>query len=99
MNTLQLDFGYPALDGDRDGETFDPFLDTTRLNAQMRRVFHQMRGSGWYTLSQISESTGDPEASVSARLRDLRKPRFGGLVVNRRRVGAGYEYQVKQTEA
>lgn len=35
--------------------------------------------SRWFTLSRISGQTGDPEASVSARLRDHRKPKFGGM--------------------
>ena len=40
---------------------------------------------GWITLRDLSNRLGIPEASVSARLRDLRKPRFGGFTVLRRR--------------
>lgn len=85
-----------TLNGPRDGATFDPFLDTDRLNEQMRRVFNAVSDSRWRTLREISDATGDPEASISARLRDFRKPRFGGLTVNRRRRdGRGqYEYQL-----
>lgn len=84
-----------TLEGFRDGATFDPFKDFDRLNEQMRRVFRVMEDSKWRTLSEIARLTGDPEASVSARLRDFRKPRFGGLLVNRRRVNKGlYEYQL-----
>ena len=84
------------IDGPRDGRTFDPFLDTGRLNEQARRVFTIMRDNQWRSLYEISVETGDPEASISARLRDFRKPRFGSLVVNRRRrLKAGlYEYQI-----
>lgn len=87
-----------SLAGRRDGRTFDPFTDTQRLNDQMRRVFEVMRDSSWRTLREIADLTGDPEASVSARLRDLRKPRFGSLVVSRRRRnGKGlHEYCVEQ---
>lgn len=87
----------PPLDGPRDGETFDPYQDTDRLNKQMRRVFAVMRDSKWRTLADISTKTGDPEASVSARLRDFRKPKFGELTLNRKRVGPGlFAYQLVQ---
>ena len=84
------------LDGPRDGETFDPGTDTIRLNDQMRRVADVMGDSKWRSLAEIAEVTGDPEASVSARLRDFRKPRFGGFaVLRRRREGAGlWEYRL-----
>jgi DNA-binding transcriptional regulator GbsR (MarR family) len=39
----------------------------------------------WLTLAEISDDTGDPEASVSAQLRHLRKPRFGQHVIEKRR--------------
>lgn len=83
-------------DGPRDGDTFDPATDTVRLNDQMRRVADVMGDSQWRTLREIADITGDPEASVSARLRDFRKPRFGGLaVLRRRRDGQGlYEYRL-----
>lgn len=73
------------LDGDRGGETYDPALDYERLNAQARRVWDVMECGEWMPLSEIAARTGDPEASISARLRDFRKPRFGGHVVERRR--------------
>lgn len=74
-----------SLEGHRDGDTFDPGTDTIRLNAQMRRVAAVMGDSRWRTLAELADQTGDPEASVSARLRDFRKPRFGGFAVLRRR--------------
>jgi hypothetical protein len=89
---------YPVpLDGPRDGVTFDPYQDTDRLNKQMHRVFMVMRKEEWRTLGEISALTGDPEASVSARLRDFRKPKFGELTLNRKRVGPGlFAYQLVQ---
>ena len=88
-------FNQPTLDGPRDGATFDPYRDEERLNRQMRRVFAVMRDDRWRTLKEIADRTGDPEASISARLRDFRKPKFGGLVMNRRYLSAGlYEYQL-----
>ena len=83
------------LEGKRDGETFDPELDFGRLNRQMQAVWCEVRDGHWWTLRQISFRTGMPEASVSARLRDLRKPRFGEQEVQRRRAGNGlWQYRV-----
>ena len=81
------------------GTTFDPSVDEERLNEQTVRIYRLMNDGAWRTLAEISGATGDPEASVSARLRDLRKEDFGGFVVNRRRrglVSAGlWEYQLQ----
>jgi hypothetical protein len=77
----------PALDADHDGETYEQGVDRVRLNAQLQRVFDLMKDGEWRTLSDIYRATGDPEASVSARLRDLRKAKFGGFSVERRREG------------
>lgn len=68
-----------------DGLTFDTLLDLSRLNAQARRVADVMLDGQWRTLREVSTATGDPEASVSARLRDLRKPQNGRHEVKRRR--------------
>ena len=52
--------------------------------------------SGWLTLPVISAQTGYPEASISARLRDLRKTKFGAYNVERRYVVNGlWEYRVR----
>jgi hypothetical protein len=48
-----------------------------------------MKAGTWLTLHEISVGTGDPEASVSARLRDLRKTKFGGHEVERQNLGGG----------
>ena len=56
--------------------------------------------SGWYTLRELAQLTCYGEASISAQLRHLRKPQFGGYVVEkRRRRGEGpragvWEYRV-----
>lgn len=54
------------------GETFVPDRDGKRLAVQALDVFNLMKDGQWRTLDQISEATGHPPASVSARLRDLR---------------------------
>jgi len=78
-----------------DGETFNKDRDGKRLNKQQRAVTEVMLDGKWRTLKHIAMTIGAPEASVSARLRDLRKPRNGGYIVERRYITKGlYEYRV-----
>lgn len=86
-------------DGDRDGVTYDPELDYERLNKQMQKVWRVVRTGRWYTLNDLALATGCPAPSVSARLRDLRKPKFGSQEVQRRRCDEGlWEYRVVPTK-
>lgn len=79
----------------RDGITFDLARDGRRLAAQHHRVLARLRDSQWWTLKRLAQATGDPEASVSARLRDLRKERFGSHLIERRYVHRGlFEYRL-----
>lgn len=78
-----------------DGATFDSQRDGARLTNQHHRVLALMRDGKWRTLAEISLYTRDPESSVSARLRDLRKPKFGGHTVEREYVQSGlHRYRV-----
>jgi hypothetical protein len=77
-NTVNMDFS---------GKTFEIQHDGKRLRRQLEAVYEFMKAGGWWTLEDISTLTGYPQASISARLRDLRKPKFGSHVVNRRRRG------------
>lgn len=80
-----------------DGATYQPEIDYRRLGDQARRVWDALADGSWRTLAQLAAATGDPEASVSARLRDFRKKPWGGHVVERRRAGAArgtYEYRL-----
>jgi hypothetical protein len=72
-----------------DGATFDPELDGPRLTTQLARVLDLMLDGRARTLRHIADTIGASEASVSARLRDLRKSRFGAYVVERKRVAGG----------
>ena len=74
--------------------------DTVRLGKQIRDIRDLMLDGKARTLRQIADVTGYPEASVSAQLRHLRKPRFGRFIVDRERAGDGgtWLYQVKGTE-
>jgi hypothetical protein len=62
-----------------------------------------MADGRWRTLAEIEAATGDPQASISAQLRHLRKRRFGSSVVERRPRGdrsAGlYEYALIISDA
>ena len=58
--------------------------DYSRLKPGRDKVFKFMGDDAWHTLSEISEATGRPEASVSAYLRDFRKEKFGSHIVDRR---------------
>lgn len=58
------------------GETFFYPRDYDRLSAQCKRVAEIMADGEWHRLAEISEKTRDPEASISARIRDLRAAGF-----------------------
>ena len=79
-----------------DGATYDPLMDKDRLRSLLGRVFQLMADGRWRTLAEIRERTGGSEASVSSRLRDLRKAKFGGYTVeHRRKAGGTWEYQLR----
>ncbi len=68
--------------------------DNARLGAQFIRVLN-FAATGWHTLKEIAEATGDPEASVSAQLRHAKKERFGGHALEREYLGGGlYRYRI-----
>ena len=82
------------------GPDCDPGRDDERLTSQSIRIFDLMIDGQWRTLRQIANVTGDPESSVSAQLRHLRKPRFGGHVVKRKHIKNGLnQYQLLRHES
>lgn len=70
-----------------DGVTFNEKYDQKRLGGQLGRVYEAMLDNNWHSLDELVARCGGTHASISARLRDLRKARFGGHCVERRRVG------------
>jgi biotin operon repressor len=79
------------------GPAYSEVLDGTRLDKQHTTIYRYMLDGEWHTLAEISTSLGYPEASVSAQIRHLRKPQFGGHQVEKRRHPAGdgrYLYQL-----
>ena len=80
------------------GPSYSPSHDASRLTGQLLRIYECQKDASWRTLQEIAQRTGDPEASISAQLRHLRKERFGSHVVERRPRGdrsAGlFEYRL-----
>lgn len=73
--------------------------DYERLTKQIDRVHAVLALGQWMTVEQIKIrirdwfSVTDPENSISAQCRNLRKQKFGGYQIERRRVGNVYEYR------
>ena len=88
---------------DFDGFTYEREPDQVRLNEQALRVARLMADGRWRTLGEIERDTQDPQASISARLRDFRKDRFGASTVERRRRGEEarglHEYRLEMSRA
>ena len=84
--------------------TFGPTCteqDVPRLLTQLERVKAYLSTHQWYTLSEIEAYTGYPQASISAQMRHLRKPKFGAYTVTKRRRvnGCGtWEYRLLPRE-
>ena len=83
------------------GTTYEPIHDEQRLKSQYYQVCGLMLSRcRWWTLGEIEGALGYPQASISARLRDLRKE---GFDVQRRRRGNPklglFEYRVVRKEA
>lgn len=68
------------------GSDYDPKRDDPRLTTQIARVKAAIADGHWRTLAVLSEITGDPEASVSAQLRHLRKHRHGSHQIDKKLV-------------
>jgi hypothetical protein len=79
------------------GPDYNAEIDNPRLVKQLKRIYDVMKDGQWRTLHEIHSLTLDPEASISAQLRHLRKERFGAYIINRRRKSDSiglYEYQL-----
>lgn len=77
-----------------DGRTYDAARDGKRLNTQLEAVRRVLSDGRWRTIAEIRrELTGwgidASEASISARIRDLRKAKFGAYQVGRRYIEDG----------
>jgi hypothetical protein len=89
-----------------DGTTYIRSLDKDRLSTALQRVFYvgvdcSAIPDKWYTLHDFQWTIkcifGEhySEAGISARLRDVRKPKFGSHAMeSRRRDGGLWEYRI-----
>lgn len=79
------------------GSDYVPSRDNARLEKQLDRVFNYMSDNDWHTLREIATSTNDPESSVSAQIRHLRKERFGSHVISKEYIDNGlYKYRLEK---
>ena len=80
------------------GSDYVKEFDQGRLTGQLKRVYGLMIDGRWRTLREIENATGDPQSSISAQLRHLRKERFGSHTVNKQprgdRNNGLFEYQL-----
>lgn len=94
MIQTQLNFSNAKFEG----SNYNAEFDQKRLSGQIKRVFDLMKDGNYRTLSKIASATGDPESSISAQLRHLRKDRFGSHTLLKRSVGDRerglYEYSL-----
>lgn len=80
-----------------DGITYESDLDQSRLATQLIAVKKLMKDGEWRTLDEISLTVKGTIPAISARLRDLRKVKFGEHTVERRRAGYApglFEYKL-----
>lgn len=74
----------PSLDFD--GPAIQP-EDVQSIARDLDRVKRCLCDGRWRTLEEIAAETGVSLVSVGSRVRDLRKRKFGGYVVERERTG------------
>jgi len=72
---------------DFEGSDYVREFDQKRLTGQIARVFEFMGDKKWRTLGEIEKATGDPQPSISAQLRHLRKDKWGSHEVEKQRRG------------
>ena len=91
------------LSPDFDGATYDPERDKGRLTKQLLAIRDAMlAATDYHTPAELGAMAGMVEAgtaSITARIRDLRKPKFGGYAVSgrpRKNGGGLWEYKIEK---
>ena len=91
----------PSAKADFDGATYDPNQDKQRLETTLGRVYLFMSDGCWHTIAEVARAAKCSESGASARIRDLRKPKFrarypnGGIELERVEGGSGlYQYRM-----
>jgi hypothetical protein len=77
--------------------------DHVRLGNQLARVLAVLGDGRWYSVPALRKAIyatwriEDPEPSLSAQIRNLKKSKHGGHQIERRRNGNTYEFRLKVT--
>lgn len=75
--------------------TLIPSRDASRLARQLALVRAAMSDGQPHTLAELARAASCSTASASARVRDLRKPRYGAHTVSRTYIDNGvWEYAI-----
>lgn len=78
-----------------DGASYEPDQDHKRLRKQLEAVRSIMADGEYHTLAELAGKVGCETQSASARIRDLRKPRYGSETIERKRIDGGlYGYKL-----
>ena len=81
------------------GSTYDEKLDQYRLGSQLNDVWQYIKDGEWHYPEEMEEALDHRWASMSARLRDFRKDRFGAHNIERERVrGGSWRYRLVRDE-
>lgn len=95
MSDLPLFAWTPPVPFTAHGSTFTADRDSARLGKQCLSVYNATKDGNWHVLSELHDLTGYPEASISARLRQLRND--FGFTIERRFLCRGlHEYRMVQ---
>jgi hypothetical protein len=74
--------------------------DHIRLGAQIKRVLDVLSDGRWYTVPELQDEIfgrfqiRDPEPSLSAQIRNLKKQKHGGHDIRRIRLGNVYKFRL-----
>ena len=84
-------FSQKVIEANPDQKPQEP--KTAQMAEQLMKVYMVMKDGRWRTLAEIAFYAKTPEASASARLRDLRKK---GFIVSKRKAPDGklFQYQL-----
>ena len=78
-----------------DGSDYNENRDRRRLSAVLRQVLAIMQDGQWHNITELAQATGASEAGISARIRDLRKSRYGSNNIEKKHIIDGFwEYRL-----
>jgi hypothetical protein len=86
-----------AMEEELGGQETGDGADASRLSRQLDIVATCLGDGSWWTLPSLAERAAASTQSVSARVRDLRKERWGSHTIERRKVVGSvgvYEYRM-----